>query len=147
MSTESDRRRLAVKLEERRRWAEYDRTYRRCLAIAEDVWAERLDAAQQAQQKLAEEMRDRQRPRGIDVLDAVAIPVPLFTPRDRLEFLGRATTNLMIGTEKRGLTVTPELKDAPKEPEAGEAPAIEAASGVAEVADAEAAALAEAGPA
>jgi len=123
----------------------------------EQVWGDRLDAAQMMQQELAEEMRDRVG--GSHWADAVdtdgnkipgmmrmvseggEIPTPLFTPRDRVQFLKEATVAFLIFGEKRGLSATPEPKeDTP--------PAIEAASGTDEASlDAEAGALAEQGSA
>lgn len=129
MPEQEARRLLAARIEERRKWAEFQRIYDRCVAIAEATWNARLDAAQQVQQRLAEEMRDRTRahPPFGDV--PVEIPAPLLTPRDRVEFIARATHALMMGAEKRNLTAMPEVKDAETKPPEGEAPAIEAASG------------------
>ena len=140
--------RIKVKVEERRRWWELRAVYERCVAIADQVWTERLDAAQLTQQKLAEEMRDRKPSREVfteqgallaTVRDPAEIPVPLFTPRDRQQFIKEVATTLLIEANRRGLNATPEPKeDTP--------PAIEAASGTDEASlDAEAAALAEQG--
>lgn len=131
--------RLKQKIAERRAWAEYQRTYERCKAIAEAVWQKDLDDASAQQQALAEAMRDRTSgPADPAVLmfapREASIHAPLFTPRDRLQFLKEATTNLMIGTERRGLTVTPEVKDVETE-KAPEAQPVEAASGADETGD------------
>lgn len=109
------------KLEERRRWAELQRTYERCLVIADDVWSERLDAAQQAQQGLAEQMRDRGSRtetvagKSYEVYPALdrEIPVPLFTPRDRQQFIKEVATTLLIEANRRGLTVDPGAERCP----------------------------------
>lgn len=119
---------------ERRQWVEARAIYEQSLLLVEAVWSPRLDAAQFAQQQLAEEMRDRG-PNGaaplFHVTDAITtatgeqgaqlltaeIPVPLFTPRDRVQFLKEATTAFLIFGEKRGLQALP--KEAPAEqPEA-----------------------------
>lgn len=141
---------VAARVEERRRWAEMARVYSRCVQLAEAEWSDRLDAAQAIQQRLAEEMRDRMRAlteRQKDGLVAagdmdlartlalVDIPVPLFTPRDRLQFLKEVTTALLIEAGKRNLGAMPEPKekpDAAPEQAPGEAPAGEAASGTSE---------------
>lgn len=126
-----DEKRIAAKVEERRRWAELQRTYERCIVIADDVWGERLDAAQLAQEGISQLNRDRT---AFEQTVAREIYVPLFTPRDREEFIAREVAKLMISAERRGLTVTPELKDAATKSPEGEAPAIEAASGADETA-------------
>lgn len=122
--------RVEAKVEERRRWAELQRTYERCIVIADDVWSERLDAAQVAQQNLTLEMRDRWN-------DAEELPgeitVPLFTPRDRQQFIKEVATTLLIEANRRNLTVTPEVKDAPSKSPEGEGAAPEAASGTDEL--------------
>ena len=142
--------RIKVKVEERRRWTEAREVYERSLKVMEQVWGDRLDAAQLTQQQLAEEKRDRKPAREVfteqgallaTVRDPAEIPVPLFTPRDRVQFLKEATVAFLIFGEKRGLSATPEPKeDAPT--------AVEAASGTDEAdLDAEAGALAEQGSA
>jgi len=136
--------RIKVKVEERRRWCEARDTYERSLKVMEQVWGDRLDAAQLTQQKLAEEMRDREESRHytdgklVSVLPG-EIPVPLFTPRDRVQFLKEATVAFLIFGEKRGLSATPEPKeDTPT--------AVEAASGTDEgLLDVEASEIAEQG--
>lgn len=120
----AQKRRLAAKIEERRRWTELQNVYARCIALAEDAWKEKLSAAQEAQQALAEEMRDRSvtyhtERDGKEVETDHGIPVPLFTPRDRLQFLKEATTALLIEASRRGLTATPEPKH--ETPEAAQA--------------------------
>lgn len=137
--------RLKAKVEERRRWAELQRTYERCVVIADDVWSERLDAAQTTQQTLAETMRDRGSRtetvagKSYEVYPALdrEIPVPLFTPRDRQQFIKEVATTLLIEANRRNLTVTPEVKDAPPEPPQVEATAPEAASGTDELSSVE----------
>lgn len=116
---------------ERAQWRQLREVYRRCVAIAEDVWAEKLDQAQAEQILLAEEMRDRAEaietpqtvttdPRymvkgGAEVFTPPVtqwipreIPVPLFTPRDRLQFIKEVTVALLIEAGKRSLPATPE---------------------------------------
>jgi hypothetical protein len=114
--------RLKVKLEERRRWWELRAVYERCVAIADQVWGERLDAAQMIQQGLAEEMRaplfkPTDWPEGTPAIIDRSIPVPLFTPRDRQQFIKEVATTLLIETSRRGLNATPE----PREETPGEA--------------------------
>ena len=80
----------------------------------------------------------------------VSIPVPLFTPRDRLQFLKETAATLLISADRRNLNVRfpKEEPDAPQEPEAPEGAAVEAASGTDEAGmDAEAGELAEQGSA
>ena len=134
---------------ERLAWWKLRAVYERCIAIAEQVWEERLDTAQCVQQNLAEEMRDRTRTQSADTglpserqplyRASVEIPVPLFTPRDRQQFIKEVATTLLIEANRRGLNATPEPK-----PEQETAP--EAASGTDEASvDAEQVGLAEAG--
>jgi hypothetical protein len=109
------RQRIAAKVEERRRWAELREVYLRCVAIAEQAWNERLDAAQATQQQLAEQMRDREESRHYTDGKLVAvnpgeIPVPLFTPRDRQQFLKEVAATLLISADRRNLGATPEPK-------------------------------------
>jgi hypothetical protein len=95
-------------------WAAYEALCTRCKEIAVRVWGADLDAAVEAQQKLAEQMRDRTVPRIEGEMTwrvSGELHVPCFTPRDRLQFIKEAAATYLIGTEKRGLTVTPE--DAP----------------------------------
>lgn len=115
---------IRAKVDERRRWAELARTYARCLDIVEQVWTERLNGAQLTQQVLAEEMRDRhaENPQAREWSRESSIPVPLFTPRDRQQFLKEATATLLISADRRNLTVTPEVKrEAHEAPEAASA--------------------------
>lgn len=111
---------------ERRKWREARAIYEQTLQLVEAIWGDRLNAAQLKQQNLAEEMRDRalwdkptveQGMRGEIPVRFAEIPVPLFTPRDRVQFLKEATTAFLIFGEKRGLQALP--KDAPAgQPEA-----------------------------
>ena len=129
MDEQDRKRQIASRVEERRRWAEFHRRYERCVAIAEAIWEDRPDAAQLVQQRLAEDMRDRRR-EGILPME---IPVPLFTPRDREQFIKEVATHLNIEANRQNLSALPELKDAETKPEAGAETAPEAAAGVDEV--------------
>lgn len=128
---------------ERRRWKELEETARRCVKIAELLWGEHLTKAQSEQEALAVQMRDRafvnltKDDGDGDVPLVGEIPVPLFTPRDRLQFLKEFSTTLLISADRRNLPATPEAKRDPTAPEA--------AAGVEETSDAEASALAAAG--
>jgi hypothetical protein len=108
--------RIRVKVEERRRWRELRDTYERCVLVAEQVWNDKLRVAEVDQRVLAVMMRDRawaDQPEDtpeVDFLDR-GIPVPLFTPRDRLQFLKEVTTTLLIEASRRNLTATPEPKE------------------------------------
>jgi hypothetical protein len=117
---------------ERRRWWELAETYRRCVQIAGETWETDLDIAQLEQRELAIAMRDRTAP-GVratgKTYDADKhIPVPLFTPRDRVQFLKEVATTLLISADRQNLPVTPEAKRAaqagpdPKPDEAGDDP-------------------------
>lgn len=112
---------------ERADWAELQHIYERCVAIAEHLWNDRLAIAQHQQYKLAEAMRDRVTPYG----SPKEIPVPLFTPRDRLQFLKEVSTALLIDAGKRNLrALYREVEPhAETQPEAPSQPGIEAASG------------------
>jgi hypothetical protein len=115
--TPEQRRADAIK-EERRRWRELRNTYERCVAISEQIWSPKLEAAAAQQQTLAEQMRDRPIKMTIEepgtwsdeqiaaVLSRCdsSIPVPLFTPRDRLQFLKEAAVALLISADRRNLT-------------------------------------------
>lgn len=134
---------------ERAAWASLWRSYERCVEIAELVWSSRLDGDMKAQQALAIEMRDRElrfRVEGSDFtmtdeaatvlasrLDA-SIPVPLFTPRDRAQFIKEAAATLLISADRKNLSVRfpKEKPDAPEEQEAASQPGVEAASGTSE---------------
>ena len=111
-------------LRERRAWAELYHIYDRCVAIAETVWDERLDSAQGVQHTLAEQMRERGARRYDDpngeprVTEGLSIPVPLFTPRDRLQFLKEVAATLLISADRRNLTAL--YKDAIGEPQTPE---------------------------
>lgn len=143
---------------ERNEWLQLWRIYERCVDIAHKVWDAKLDAASAQQQTLAEQMRDRAVMRIADgpADDATlteeerAIAVPLFTPRDRLQFIKEVAVNLTISAGQRGLSIrfpkewTP--KDAETKHEAGNG--AEAASGTSEEAlDTEASQVAAAGTA
>lgn len=147
-------RREEAKRVERMQWAQLYHIYERCVGIAAKVWDTKLDAAQATQRALAEEMRDRDVPHAtmdddgkIHLTDA-QIPVPLFTPRDRLQFIKEVAAGLSIDARYRGLTVQfprEDVTDAAATPAGGEAAAPEAGSGVDEMLDTEARELAEAG--
>ena len=111
---------------ERAEWAELQHVYERCIAIAEHLWDEKLAVAQHRQLLLAEAMRDRTAEHG----SPREIPVPLFTPRDRLQFLKEVSTALLIDAGKRNLTALyKEESRAETQPEAPPQPGVEAASG------------------
>jgi hypothetical protein len=122
----------ALRAEERAGWLMLWHTYERCIEIAERVWDEKLDVAQFTQDSLAQGMRDR----GAEGnAGGLAIPVPLFTPRDRMQFIKEVAAHLNIEAGHRHLTVRfPKEKptDAPTQPEAQQAAGIEAASGTSE---------------
>jgi len=107
--------------EERRVWWQLEEAARRCIAISEHLWDERLTAAVGAQRHLAETMRDRTsqgtRADGVTKYEIDrGVPVPLFTPRDRLEFLARFATTLLISARQQQLPVTAEaMRNAPPE--------------------------------
>ena len=113
---------------ERSRWRELYGMYERCVEISETIWGERLDAAQEVQQGIAERMRDRgmqipgNAPFAAHVNPHGEIPVPLFTPRDRQQFVKEVAATLLISADRRNLTV-----QFPKEPPTESQP--EAASG------------------
>jgi hypothetical protein len=108
---------------ERRKWRDAKAIYEQTLQLVEAIWGDRLDAAQQTQQALAEDMRDRTARGDVGQVAGMSyeilpgrgaeIPVPLFTPRDRVQFLKEATTAFLIFGEKRGLQALP--KDPPAE--------------------------------
>ena len=142
---------------ERNEWLQLWRIYERCVDIAHKVWDAKLEAASAQQQTLAEQMRDRA-PHvperfgvGVIVPESREIPVPLFTPRDRLQFIKEVAVNLTISAGQRGLSIrfpkewTP--KDAETKPEAGNGSGVEAAPSTIESAlDAEAAQIADSMP-
>lgn len=121
----------AAKDREREDWRQLYRRYSRCVDIATGIWMSRLEIAAAQQQALAEQMRDRE-VIGQEVRRS-EIPVPLFTPRDRWQFIKEVATALNITAERAGLTVR-----FPKEPVTEPEPAEEAP-------DADVAALADAG--
>src|SRR5262245_3660094 len=99
------------RIHERRAWKMFALRYQRCVELAETVWNERLDDAQEVQTKLAVDMRDRftaplmtQGGQVIPPRDK-GIPVPMFTPRDRVQFIKEVATALNISAEKMGLVV------------------------------------------
>jgi hypothetical protein len=102
---------------EAKAWAALAKTYEECARLAAHVWDDQLAAAMTAQQTLAETMRDRAGMTVVTGRDEVEnaitsefyprdIPVPLFTPRDRLQFLKEVSVTLLIEASKRGLSVT-----------------------------------------
>ena len=123
--------------EERAAWANLYHVYTRCVEIAEKVWEGKLAVAKMDQQVLAEMMRDRVTG---DHSGAVSrdvhseIPVPLFTPRDRMQFIKEVGATLLISADKRNLMVRfpKEVSDAETKSEAPQEPGIQAASGPAE---------------
>lgn len=101
---------------EREQWREFQEVYRRCRAIAVGEWTAILEAASAQQQALAEAMRDRMafgwNVGGVQTGgEQREIPVPLFTPRERWQFIKEVTTALMIDARQRGLTAIPEFKE------------------------------------
>jgi hypothetical protein len=104
--------RIAVKVEERRKWRELRDTYERCVLIAKQVWSAELTEAEIEQKILAEQMRDRLPCAGAVIPGQNAeIPTPLFTPRDRLQFLKEVATTLLISADRRNLPASPEPKE------------------------------------
>ena len=137
-----DERRNREAARERKEWAELYHIYERCVGIAEKIWKDKLDTAAAQQQALSENMRDREPlwakaadwPGAPTMMMDRSIPVPLFTPRDRLQFVKEASATLLISADRRNLTALykdpdgeTELAQA-KEAVAGEGP-VEAASG------------------
>lgn len=132
---------------ERRAWLTLWRTYERCVEISELVWKSKLEEASAQQQTLAEQMRDRtvigepvKYVAGNGVTQAVthlqdgAIPVPLFTPRDRAQFVKEVAATLLISADRQNLHVyfPKDKPDAETQPEAGNGSGAEAASGTSE---------------
>jgi len=100
---------------EAKAWKALAATYAQCVDVAIEQWDGMIGLASAAQQKLAEEMRDRKNAHGEFPLSdgtLVEIPVPreihvsVFTPRDRLQFLKEVSVTLLIEASKRGLSVT-----------------------------------------
>ena len=106
---------------EQHRWNELRARYQRCVEIADAVWGDRLATAQLAQAAMAEAMRDRGLvsvvpippneivkggPRSETLSESGSIPVPLFTDRDREQFLKEVAATLLIAADKAGLSVT-----------------------------------------
>lgn len=143
---EQERADRAVQLE-RRRWWDLEESARRCIAISEHLWDGRLAAAMKVQQELAVTMRDRTAPgvraTGKEYEQDRHVPVPLFTPRDRLQFLKEFAVTLLISARQNGLPVTPEATREAEQTVA--AVAHEAGSGVDETLEPEAEGLAQAG--
>src|SRR2546421_10989831 len=106
---------------ERLRWWELEEAARRCIAISEHLWDERLAAAIAAQRQLAETLRDRTsqgtRADGVTKYEIDrGVPTPVFTPRDRLQFLKEFATTLLISARQQQLPVTPEaMRETPTE--------------------------------
>ncbi len=117
---------------ERAEWLQLWRIYERCVDIAHKVWDTKLEDAQVEQREIAEAMRDRLAWNEAGGKDRREIPVPLFTPRDRLQFIKEVAVNLTISAGQRGLSIRfPKEwmpRDAEMKPEAG----TEAASGASE---------------
>lgn len=133
---------------ERAEWLQLQHIYERCIAIGEKVWGDKLKIAAAQQQTLAEQMRDRGTVYYVNIegqrrmIEGPSIPVPLFTPRDRVQFLKEVGATLLIDARSHNLTAyykdkngETELAAAEKAPEA-QGP-VEAASG-ADEADADA---------
>lgn len=136
-----ERERRIAALQERADWVQLYRIYERCVGIAEKIWNEKLETAAAQQQALAEAMRDRYRlvPDGNPEMFApkrqgVEIPVPLFTPRDRLQFVKEVGATLLISADRRQLTAlyrepNGEAQPAQTENAAPQSDTLEAASG------------------
>lgn len=96
---------------EAKAWKALAATYAQCVELAIQQWDGLIGLASMAQQKMAEDMRDRCTSVAVHA-DAPptpfdrAIPVPLFTHRDRLQFLKEVSVTLLIEASKRGLSVT-----------------------------------------
>ena len=116
---------------ERQAWGELYRTYMRCIEIADAIWGDRLQDAQADQAALAETMADRLT--GTEQWSGdSAIRVPLFTPRDRQQFIKEVAATLLISADRKNLTVlfpNKEQTDGPTQPQAPESTGVEAASG------------------
>lgn len=98
--TAAEQERERARQVERASWAELGEVYRRCKRLAMDEWQEHLDRTEVTQQTLVKEMNRLTPP----------IPAPLFTPRDRVQFLKEATVALFIEAGKRNLRATYEPK-------------------------------------
>lgn len=122
-----------AKRRERDDWLQLYRIGQRCIEIADKLWGQRLADASAAQQTLSEQMRDRQ---SADPLGPVhhEIPVPLFTQRDRAQFIKEVAATLLISADRRNLSVhfPKEKPCAPEESQAPQGSGIEAASGTSE---------------
>lgn len=110
IAAEQERIRRGYAAQERADWAEMQHVYERCVAIAEKVWQEKIDTASAQQQTLAEQMRDRVWPTSYGVYPR-EIPVPLFTPRDRVQFVKEVATTLFIEAGSRNRNLTAKYKD------------------------------------
>src|SRR2546430_6961503 len=113
---------------ERLRWWELEEAARRCIAVSEHLWDKRLAAAISAQRQLAETMRDRTshgtRADGVTKYEIDrGVPVPVFTPRDRLQFVKEFATTLLISARQQQLPVTPEASREAEPNEAAQEPA------------------------
>jgi hypothetical protein len=99
---------------EAKAWKALAATYAQCVEIAIQQWDPLIGIASMAQEKKALEMRDRAIDVGVEpgsgaVFGGTAlaeIHVPLFTHRDRLQFLKEVSVTLLIEASKRGLSVT-----------------------------------------
>jgi len=114
---------------ERSEWLQFWRIYERCVDIAHKVWDAKIEDATAQQRELAKSMRDRLHPYipgpGMGERVDAGIPVPLFTPRDRLQFLKEVSAHLNIEAGHRGLHIRfPKdwVAHAPTQPE-GDSPA------------------------
>ena len=105
---------VELRRRERAKFRSLRETYVACKLLAEQVWGEELDKAAKEQQELAERMRDRGGlvTEGEDetwLQSAREIHVPLFTPRDRLQFIKEATVAIKMAAEKMGVVLTSPL--------------------------------------
>lgn len=132
---------------ERRAWLTLWRTYERCVEISERVWTAKLEKASAQQQELAIQMRAHRinEPVPPSVVEREitgylieqrdgSIPVPLFTPRDRVQFVKEVAATLLISADRQNLHVyfPKDKPDAGTEPQAGDGSGTEAASGTSE---------------
>ena len=96
---------------ETKSWAALEAMSEQCVQISERIWTKRLMDASAEQQALAETMRDRDWMLSLDDHNIAhevgkAIPVPLFTPRDRVQLIKEYAVHLGITAAQRGLSVT-----------------------------------------
>lgn len=136
-----------LKAVERAEWLALWRTYERCVEISELVWSAKLEKASAQQQELAIQMRAHRinEPVPPSVVEREitgylieqrdgSIPVPLFTPRDRVQFVKEVAATLLISADRQNLHVyfPKDKPDAGTEPQAGDGSGTEAASGTSE---------------